>query len=305
MACLERRSCTVVVTRSRLVRLLKQARTTMFRPSTARLVRALWKPPEQVYRHLIFKGWFTTRIAGSNLRLAHHGFQTDNELFWGGEDAIQERVSLATWARLAAHATVIADVGANHGLYSLVARAVNPHAQIFAFEPVGRVHSRLVTNLQMNDFNVVAERLAVSNADGLATLFDLPGEQSLQATMEPSRRREDSVVCTVRTTRLSSYLASKGIERLDLAKVDVEGHEPQVLEGMSPLLERCATSLLVEIQTVAAAQRIADLTASVPYLVFDIDEKGLPRRVERLDRGSSFWNYLLCTEEKARLAGLI
>jgi len=154
-----------------------------------------------------------------------------------------------------------------------------------------------------DDFDVVVEQLAVFNFDGIAPFFDLPEEQSLWATMEPSRRRDDNVVCTVPGTRLSSDLASRGIEHLDLARVDVEGHEPQVLEGMVLLLGRCATSLLLEIRTVAAARRIADLTASVPSLVFDLDEKAPPRRVERLGRASSFWNYLLCAEEKVPRQG--
>src|SRR2546430_6630038 len=82
--------------------------------------------PLRLYRHLHFKGLIEVRVKGSDaFKIMHYGYAEENELFWGGLEGCWENVSLDIWRRLAASARVICDVGANHGVYSLVAKAVN------------------------------------------------------------------------------------------------------------------------------------------------------------------------------------
>jgi len=73
---------------------------------------------------------------------------------------------------------------------------------------------------------------------------------------------------------------ARGVERLGLAGIDDlakgrrRGPRTAGIGGMVVPLGRCATRLLREFRTVVAARRIGDLTASVPYLVFDLEGEG-------------------------------
>ena len=66
----------------------------------------------------------------------------ENELFWLGFNGGWEKKSLEVWVKLCKHCSTIFDIGANSGIYSLVAQSVNPEAEIFAFEPIPGNHFR-------------------------------------------------------------------------------------------------------------------------------------------------------------------
>ena len=77
--------------------------------------------------------------------------------------------------------------------------------------------------------------MAVSNRVGTGTLYLTAldsGRHSMYHHGLPERGQ-----LAVETTTIDSYLGSKGWPRVDVAKIDVEGAEISVLEGMSQLLE--------------------------------------------------------------------
>ena len=61
-----------------------------------------------------------------------------------------EPEQVTVWMKLAEQASVIMDVGANVGLYSLTAAAANPTATIHAFEPTPEMVARFQTNIDLN-----------------------------------------------------------------------------------------------------------------------------------------------------------
>ncbi|MCQ4190297.1 FkbM family methyltransferase, partial [Methylocystis suflitae] len=125
---------------------------------------------------------------------------------------------------LARDSRVIIDVGAHHGLYALMARALNRSASIVAFEPNERVFQVMTENIALNRFVITEEKLAVSDSSGEATFYDLPGDQPVAASLdaEVARLRPDFVPTSVRTTRLDQYIDDRGIGAPDLIKIDVE-----------------------------------------------------------------------------------
>src|ERR1700740_2290939 len=129
-------------------RLIKQvyARVPLKRP-VLEVVRRSVRLPRILTGHLSFRGTFTVEIdALHHFQLEHWGFMVENDLFWSGFGKGYEATSLQVWRRLAPHAHVILDVGANTGIYTLVACCVNPAATVFALEPVDRVFRRLKQN---------------------------------------------------------------------------------------------------------------------------------------------------------------
>src|SRR5690349_17659410 len=89
-------------------------------------------PSEKLYRHLYFTGAFSVDAGGGKFRINHWGFQNENELFWRGISGI-EGASLNLWKELAKTSNTIIHIGANTGVYSLVAGAVNRQARIISF----------------------------------------------------------------------------------------------------------------------------------------------------------------------------
>ena len=63
-----------------------------------------------------------------------------------------EAETLPVFCNWAEKSKIILDIGANTGVYSLVASAINPKCQVTAFEPVPVVYKKLAGNIELNSF---------------------------------------------------------------------------------------------------------------------------------------------------------
>ena len=133
--------------------------------------------------------------------------------------------------------TVVIDVGAHVGYYTLLAaRAVGPTGKVFAFEPDESNYSLLIKNIEINGYtNVVAVKQAVSNYVGYSTLELSPWHSGIHHIDYSGRKQSNSV--QVETTTIDTFLGNHEIPGIGLVKIDVEGSEQRVLDGMSQLLE--------------------------------------------------------------------
>jgi FkbM family methyltransferase len=102
---------------------------------------------------------------------------------------------------------------------------------------------------------------ALADAPGTAQLFSFAGLPAGHASLH-DLGREDAAPVDVRVTTVDAYLAAAGIERVDLLKVDAEGHEIAVFDGADGLLRReDAPVVLFEVNGEALAARRLDGTA--------------------------------------------
>jgi hypothetical protein len=107
----------------------------------------------------------------------------------------------------------------------------------------------------------------------------------------------------VKVKRLDTLICEYGIERVDLIKIDVEGHEPAVLEGLGDYLRRFSPTILIEILTDEVGAKVEGFLTGSEYKYFYLDEqKSTIREVGKLTRQESY-NYLVCSEQVA--AGLL
>lgn len=160
-----------------------------------------------------------------------------------------ERVHTEYFRRLLRPGQVVIDCGANVGYYTLLAaQGVQPGGSVHSFEPVERTFDRLVHNVGLNEFeNVVVNRQALTNANGVATVWVAPpnnsGTSSLVAPL-----REFSAEERVPTERLDEYCRRAGIDSVDIVKIDVEGGEMEVLKGGESVLQRSqGAQVLIEV----------------------------------------------------------
>lgn len=143
---------------------------------------------------------------------------------------------------------VFLDVGANIGFFTvLAARLVGTSGAVYAFEPEPSNFQLLSKNIQANYYeNIHPLQSAVSNYTGTIELHVSKLDNgSHSINREAARGVADTV--HVATTTLDEFLESADVTSVDILKIDVEGAELSVLEGMSKLLRMFPnTTLLIE-----------------------------------------------------------
>jgi FkbM family methyltransferase len=279
-----------------------------FKKEIFSVLRKIWIPPVSIYQHLHFKGVFKVTLdEGKSFKIRHYGFQLENELFWRGISKGWESVSINLWMNLCKKkSSVIIDIGANTGIYTLIARTMNPEAQIHTFEPVKRVFEKLEQNIRLNQYSIHLHEKAVSDNDGYATIFDQLTEHIYSVTVNKNTAPSNIAVVETRveTVTLDTFIAMNNIQHIDLIKIDVETHEPAVIRGFKKHLAAFKPVMLIEILTDEIGREVQDAVDDCGYLYFNIDEKGAVRRVHKVV-ASDYYNYLFCGEQTARDLGIL
>jgi FkbM family methyltransferase len=176
-------------------------------------------------------------VAGHRLKLVPEGAIAAD--LWASGD--YEPAELALICRLLQSDSVFLDVGANVGIFSLVASRVSPEARILAFEPTGKTFDRLSRNIALNGAkNVTPLRFALGNFSGQATLnLNAKGKDGLNTLGKPSHPdSEPTGTETVPITTLDEFIRSSQVGRVDVMKVDAEGAELFIFQGGKNLLQR-------------------------------------------------------------------
>ena len=131
----------------------------------------------------------------------------------------------------------VLDVGANIGLYSLaLSRAVGPTGRVIAVEPDLENLALLRRNLQYNDCaNVIVIEAALGDAAGTVLLYETDRVNRGSLSTVDIFRVGPQHARPVPMRRGDSVIEQTGL-RPRIAKIDVEGAEPQVLAGLGAYL---------------------------------------------------------------------
>jgi FkbM family methyltransferase len=183
---------------------------------------------------------------------------------------------------------------------------MNPAARVYAFEPVKRVHEKLVYNNALNNYNVICKELALSDEDGTAVIYDTPAEHTYSVTVNKNLNPETpgAVQIPIKTARLSTFIQSEKLQQIDLIKIDVETHEPEVLAGFGPYLERMKPAMLIEILTNEVGAKVETILRGNDYLYFRVDDNGITK-TDDISVKDNYCNYLVCGHDTARQLKLI
>ena len=278
-----------------------------FKKQIFSILREVVDLPESIYKHLHFKGVFAVKIEGDKFFLMrHHGFQLENDLFWKGLLGQWERKSLEIWISLCKSSEVVLDVGANTGVYSLVARTMNKEAKVLAFDPVRRVFEKLKANNDLNHYDISCNLMGVSDHVGEAVFFDTESDHTYTVTLNKDMSADKNYhPVSVEIATIDNIIEKNGLDRINLIKIDVETHEPEVIRGFSKI-EKYQPIILIEILSDEIGAMVQnELEKHTPeYVYFDIDEKKGMSRVNQIKK-SSGGNYLLCNKKKAIELGLM
>jgi FkbM family methyltransferase len=133
---------------------------------------------------------------------------------------------------------VFFDVGANVGQTTSAALTSFPSATVFAFEP-DRISFGALTDNHRNP-RVQAFNLALSDKAGEARFFDYGPFATSNSLVEnaqyAARTGHPVTVRSVQCETLDAFCSSHSIDRIDVLKIDTEGHEMAVLQGSTQML---------------------------------------------------------------------
>jgi FkbM family methyltransferase len=188
-------------------------------------------------------------------------------LFWLGEYEYHDLNILSRWVRRDA---VIFDVGANFGYYSIrLASSLNETGHVYSFEPCTATFSRLEENIALNNLGakITAVQLGFSDREGRASLLE-DRTNSGAATISGDDKGE-----AISLQTLDNFCAQRGVNKVDIMKIDVEGHELPVIKGGETILSRDRPLIMIEFNSEALGRSgctSKDLASALRALGYDL-----------------------------------
>ena len=279
--------------------LLTLHRINPFKRAFCKLLKLLNFPNEKIYKDINFYGKFKVNLDEKNFYLYHFGDTISKHIFWKGLFKTWENDTGWIWKELCEVSSTIFDVGANTGVYSLVAKTINKDAQVFAFEPSIDTFKQLQKNNHINNYDIVCEKIALSNKSENQTFYDTPFQNQTSASLSPEKLKnwegykgkikEYNVSCL----KLDDFIIQNNIDAIDLIKIDVEMHEPEVIEGFKVYLEKFKPIIFIEVLEKSVAEKLNSLFNLKEYLIFHLSGYEKAKKAEKFVPKLPFYNFLI------------
>lgn len=186
------------------------------------------------------------------------------------------------WRRACANATSVLELGANIGYYTVQGASANPRCRYRTVEPHPVSAAAVRRNLARNGLlNVEVVEAAAVGRRGLGPMelsvpaqdrYALPAGAFLRDGGEGVEHLDERAVLTVDTVTMEDL-----IDGVDLLKLDIEGHEADVLEPVLGTLLRTAPTIFLEVR-MAAVPRLRRMIlefARSGFVVFAIGSESL------------------------------
>ena len=252
------------------------ARHFPLRSGKMRLVNALWRyvvdPDDTVRTAGLKAGGFSMRCDLQKI--------LQRQFYFFGTYFLEE-ATLNCWSDFARSATMVMDVGANAGIYSLAALAANPTSRVHAFEPTPALASRLRETIAINDLkSLYVHELAVARTSGTALLNIWEGEDGSNegmnfVTVFPKAR----VTLPIKTISLDDFCTEQGIRQIDLLKLDIQGNEAEALAGARRLFTEGRVGVVfIELNWATSTDAGCPATRSLEFLSCNCFEFAQPRK---------------------------
>jgi FkbM family methyltransferase len=165
----------------------------------------------------------------------------DKHFYWG-----EFEVDIINFLKsLLKDSSVFVDVGANIGIYTLLAsQHIKKEGKIFAFEPSDWANERLKENLKLNETkNVEVLKLAVTNFTGLNQFYVC--EDDAYNSLISTPMKEVQKIVEIESICLDDFCVDRKIDQIDILKIDVEGADYLVLKGAEEILKSDKSPIIV------------------------------------------------------------
>jgi len=141
-------------------------------------------------------------------------------------------------------------------------------SKVIALEPEPQNYGLLYKNVLVNGLSnkVMVLPVAASDRDGYADLYvkACSGAHSLEDSR--SARRKVKVI----TMKIDTLVRILNVQKVDVVKIDVEGHEDRVIMGMNELLRRRPPRVLV-VETKKDNHSLREILCQLGYKIIVLD----------------------------------
>lgn len=157
----------------------------------------------------------------------------------------------------------VADIGANIGIHSLVLKSLfGPAVAVEAFEPLPLLHDLASQLAEENGLDVSIYASAVSNIQGMATLY-VSSRSDSSNSLNPTFREAKSTISVPTTTLDDEYVARRAP---GLIKIDTESTEPDVLAGGARFFQSNRPWIIVEVLRGRTEEKLEQFCNSQSYI---------------------------------------
>lgn len=133
------------------------------------------------------------------------------------------------------------DVGANIGNFTKQLYNDFPSAKIYSFEPSKATYETFVSNFQGVE-RVIPVNIALSDEDKEGCLFN--SRFSCCSSLNPHPLADNGISEFVKINKIDSFCIENKIDRINVLKIDAEGHDFQVIKGCSENLKNHKIDIL-------------------------------------------------------------
>jgi FkbM family methyltransferase len=175
-------------------------------------------------------------------------------LYYTGEF---ERSELELCRRYVSRDSTVLDIGANIGLHSIYFSNLATEGCVLALEPDLDTFDLLRRNVSRRR-NVVPLNLAISDKGGVVEFFH--ASDSAYSSLKDTKRTAIAKTVRVPCMTLDDVVAALRLKRVDFVKIDVEGFEFNVLEGMTKIISNFHPVIFCEIYKGTGSNQVPDET---------------------------------------------
>ena len=266
----------------------------IFRPFAALAMESLYRStlrPCLRWITLLFYGKVVTKkIRGIRYEL-DLSEQIDSSLYFRG---YYERGTTKVLQRRVEPNMVVFEVGANIGAHTfkIAQRLARGEGRIFSFEPTEYAFRKLERNHALNGFeNIVLERMALSDVNEEKVIHRASSPETLpfQASWDKKTHTAKQIsVDRIVFRRLDDYFREKGLQKLDLLKIDTDGYELRVLEGGRQTISRHRPVIIIELSDYVGLigdrlEQVTDVMTQLGYTFHSVETSAQFGRDELLE----------------------
>jgi len=189
-------------------------------------------------------------------------------------EGVYERENLKLILKSIKKDSVFIDVGAHIGYYSIILGKKLLDGCVISFEPSKENYLKLVRNIALNNLQhiIKAYRFALSDKNEEKTLF-------LNKYNDGGNSLEKSPCDSISEEKINCFrfddLNPVKYSQIDFIKIDVEGHQNKVLDGMKRTIVKFSPSFLIEAQKKKEQDQIIDFLKQFGYTKFYLNTHGL------------------------------
>lgn len=174
------------------------------------------------------------------------------------------------------------DIGAYEGVMALFfAKAVGPEGRVIAFEPNPVNRARLECNVALNKFdNVTIFQVAIGNRQEKAQLA-IRRHDYATGSIDPSIKtqilQEQGALIEVAVDTLDHRIQVTQLPLPDFVKIDVEGYELNVLNGMTETIARKRPHIFIELHGVGVQEKrenvknVVNFLSEIGYAIYHVE----------------------------------